>query len=130
METNKHAEYGSEGIASTKGDIYSYGIMLMETFVGKKPTDEMFMEELTLKSWVESSTNNIMEVIDANLLTKEDESFALKQACFSLKQACFSSIMTLALDCTTEPPEKRFNMKDVVVRLKKILNQIDDVRTP
>ncbi|RVW22765.1 Receptor kinase-like protein Xa21 [Vitis vinifera] len=73
----------------------------------KKPTDEMFMEELTLKSWVDSSTNNIMEVIDANLLTKEDESFALKQA-------CFSSIMTLALDCTAEPPEKRINMKDVV----------------
>ena len=123
METNKHAEYGSEGIASTKGDIYSYGIMLMETFVRKKPTDEMFMEELTLKSWVDSSTNNIMEVIDANLLTKEDESFALKQA-------CFSSIMTLALDCTAEPPEKRINMKDVVVRLKKLLNQIVDFKTP
>ena len=61
----------------------------METFVGKKPTDEMFVKELTLKSWVESSANNIMEVIDTNLLTEEDESFALKQA-------CFSSIMTLA----------------------------------
>ncbi|RVW20253.1 putative LRR receptor-like serine/threonine-protein kinase [Vitis vinifera] len=61
-------KYGSEGIVSTKGDIYSYGILLMETFVRKKPIDEMFMEELTLKSWVESSTNNIMEVIDANLL--------------------------------------------------------------
>ena len=97
--------------------------MLMETFVRKKPTDEMFVEELTLKTWVESSTNNIMEVIDDNLLTEEDESF-------TLKQACFSSIMTLALDCTTEPPEKRINMKDVVVRLKKILNQIVDVRTP
>ncbi|RVW59897.1 putative LRR receptor-like serine/threonine-protein kinase [Vitis vinifera] len=97
-------EYGSEGIASTKGDIYSYGIMLMETFVGKKPTDEMFMEELTLKSWVESSTNNIMEL--------------------------FSSIMTLALDCAAEPPEKRINMKDVVVRLKKLLNQIVDLKTP
>ena len=104
--------------------------MLMETFVRKKPIDEMFMEELTLKSWVESSTNNIMEVIDANLLTKEDESFALKQACFSLKQACFSSIMTLALDCAAEPPEKRINMKDVVVRLKKLLNQIVDLKTP
>ncbi|CBI22006.3 unnamed protein product, partial [Vitis vinifera] len=98
-------EYGSEGIVSTKGDIYSYGILLMETFVRKKPTDEMFVEELTLKSWVESSTNNIMEVIDANLLTEEDESFALKRA-------CFSSIMTLALDCTVEPPEKRINTKD------------------
>ena len=123
METNKYAEYGSEGIVSTKGDIYSYGILLMETFVRKKPIDEMFVEELTLKSWVESSTNNIMEVIDANLLTEEDESFALKRA-------CFSSIMTLALDCTVEPPEKRINMKDVVVRLKKLLNQIDDLRTP
>ncbi|RVW77414.1 Receptor kinase-like protein Xa21 [Vitis vinifera] len=75
--------------------------------VGYMALDEMFMEELTLKSWVESSTNNIMEVIDANLLTEEDESF-------SLKQACFSSIMTLALDCTAEPPEKRINVKDVV----------------
>ncbi|XP_034701195.1 receptor kinase-like protein Xa21 [Vitis riparia] len=116
-------EYGSEGIVSTKCDTYSYGIILMEIFVRKKPTDEMFVEELTLKSWVESSANNIMEVIDANLLTEEDESFALKQA-------CFSSIMTLALDCTIEPPEKRINMKDVVARLKKILNQIVDVRTP
>ncbi|KAL6330441.1 hypothetical protein AAG906_040371 [Vitis piasezkii] len=116
-------EYGSGGIVSTKGDIYSYGILLMETFVRKKPTNEMFVEELTLKSWVESSTNNIMEVIDANLLTEEDESF-------SLKQACFSSIMTLALDCTAEPPEKRINMKDVVVRLKKLLNQIVDLRIP
>ncbi|RVW22775.1 Retrovirus-related Pol polyprotein from transposon TNT 1-94 [Vitis vinifera] len=91
--------------------------------VGYMAPDEMFMEELTLKSWVESSTNNIMEVIDANLLTEEDESF-------SLKQACFSSIMTLALDCTAEPPEKRINMKDVVVRLKKLLNQIANLRTP
>ncbi|RVW59898.1 Receptor kinase-like protein Xa21 [Vitis vinifera] len=116
-------EYGSEGIVSTKGDIYSYGIMYMVTFVRKKPTDEMFMEELTLKSWVESSANNIMEVIDVDLLIEEDEKI-------SLRPACFSSIITLALDCTVEPPEKRINMKDVVVRLKKILNQIYDVRTP
>ena len=97
--------------------------MYMVTFVRKKPTDEMFMEELTLKSWVESSANNIMEVIDVDLLIEEDEKI-------SLRPACFSSIITLALDCTVEPPEKRINMKDVVVRLKKILNQIDDVRTP
>ena len=97
--------------------------MLMETFVRNKPTDEMFMEELTLKSWVESSTNNIMEAIDVNLLIEEDENVALKQA-------CFSSTRTLALDCTAEPPQKRINMKDVVVRLKKILNQITDVRNP
>ena len=29
-------EYRLEGIVSTKGDVYSYGIILMKTFVRKK----------------------------------------------------------------------------------------------
>ncbi|KAK2972162.1 hypothetical protein RJ640_029200 [Escallonia rubra] len=35
-------EYGLGGSVSTSCDVYSYEIMLMETFTGKKPTDEMF----------------------------------------------------------------------------------------
>ena len=45
-------EYGREGRVSTNGDVYSFGIMLMETFTEKKPTDEIFNEEMTLKQWV------------------------------------------------------------------------------
>ncbi|XP_057997644.1 probable LRR receptor-like serine/threonine-protein kinase At3g47570 [Hevea brasiliensis] len=38
-------EYGMRGIASKEGDVYSYGILVLEMFSERRPTDEMFKEE-------------------------------------------------------------------------------------
>ncbi|KAG6655531.1 hypothetical protein CIPAW_05G223200 [Carya illinoinensis] len=106
-------EYGSEGIISTRGDAYSYGILLMEIFTRKKPTDDMFSEEISLKSWVEESLSlSINEVVDTNLLRNERDYAAI--------EGCLSSVIRLALNCCEDSPRERMDMKTVSVTLNKI----------
>lgn len=91
---------------------------MMETFTRKKPTEEMFTEEMSFKQWVaESLPDAVTEVVDANLLSREDEEDADD---FAAKKTCISYIMSLALKCSAEIPEERINKKDALADLKKI----------
>ncbi|WMV23592.1 hypothetical protein MTR67_016977 [Solanum verrucosum] len=62
-------EYGSEGIVSASGDVYSYGIMLMEVLIKRRPTDEDILNEnLDMRKWITHSfSGSMMDVVDANL---------------------------------------------------------------
>ncbi|KAH7863104.1 hypothetical protein Vadar_013383 [Vaccinium darrowii] len=114
LQQNNLTEYGREGLVSTRCDVYSFGIMLMEIFTRKKPTDEMFNSGLSLKTWVsEALANNVIQAIDSNLVRQEEGQF-------TVKVKCVSSIYELALNCSAESPEERINMKDALVLLKKI----------
>ncbi|KAL4345556.1 hypothetical protein HN51_063636 [Arachis hypogaea] len=106
-------EYGLEGRVSRQGDVYSYGILLMETFTQKKPTDEMFVGEFTIKEWVKMSCpDSLLDIVDAKLLVEEGET--------DTKRDCLLFIMTLALNCLAESPGERTRMKDAMNALKKI----------
>ena len=107
------AEYGSEGKVSTKGDIYSYGIILLEMIARKKPTDEMFVEELGMRQWIASHLDK-MEVVDHNLLRREDGRDV------TVTQTILSSILELGLRCSEELPDARPDIKNVVAKVNKI----------
>ncbi|KAH0684562.1 hypothetical protein KY289_022314 [Solanum tuberosum] len=110
-------EYGSEGIVSASGDVYSYGIMLMEVLAKRRPTDEeIFNENLGLREWIRRAfPNTMLEVVDANLFPEIEQ-------ITSKSEICIASMIELALHCTKETPESRITMKDVVKRLNKIKN--------
>ncbi|WRX29822.1 Serine-threonine/tyrosine-protein kinase [Theobroma cacao] len=116
-------EYGSKGIVSVKSDVYSYGILLMETFTRRKPTDEIFVGVMSMKHWVkESLSNETIGVADSSLLRREERHFMAKAN-------CISSIMELALDCSVELPKERKDMKDVVFILQKIkIKYLNNIR--
>ena len=101
------AEYGSGGKVSTKCDIYSYGIILLEIITRKKPTDEMFVGEVDMRQWIASLPNR-MDVVDDGLLRIEDGRDVI------VMETILLSFLELGLGCPAELPDERLVIKDMV----------------
>ncbi|XP_057797605.1 probable LRR receptor-like serine/threonine-protein kinase At3g47570 [Salvia miltiorrhiza] len=114
-------EYGLEGLVSTRCDVYSYGVLLMETFSRKKPSDDMFAGDLSLKVWIASAVpQSTHQVIDANLLLNVNEEHGDKIIKFT------SFILELAVKCCAYSPNDRITMKETLVELQKIVRRFLD----
>ncbi|KAK4717729.1 hypothetical protein R3W88_016067 [Solanum pinnatisectum] len=111
-------EYGQDGIVSTRCDVYSFGILMMETFTRKRPSDDTFTGEWSIQRWVSDSfPGEIHKVVDSNLVQPGDEQI-------DAKMQCLLSIVELALSCTLVTPDARIGMKDALSKLKKIRLQL------
>nr|XP_009772557.1 PREDICTED: probable LRR receptor-like serine/threonine-protein kinase At3g47570 [Nicotiana sylvestris] len=107
-------EYGQDGIVSKNCDVYSFGIMMMETFIRMRPSDDMFTGDLSLRCWINDSfPSGVGQVVDANLLRPEEGHI-------EAKIQCLLSIMELALSCTLVSPDARVNMENALSSLRKI----------
>ncbi|KAJ4780935.1 Leucine-rich receptor-like protein kinase family protein [Rhynchospora pubera] len=110
-------EYGVGNHASPQGDVYSYGVLLIELFIGKRPTDTMFKDGLTLQMFVENQLSNgskATQIVDASFLSKESLDLG------EMLEKCLQLILKTGLSCAKVRPRERIKIKDVVRQLEEV----------
>uniref|UniRef100_A0A5K0Y8F5 Serine-threonine/tyrosine-protein kinase catalytic domain-containing protein n=1 Tax=Nymphaea colorata TaxID=210225 RepID=A0A5K0Y8F5_9MAGN len=106
------------GKVSTKADVYSYRVLLLEVFTGRKSTDEQFDGDFSLRKWVaEAFPVAISYVIDSHLL---NESNTTPTERLAVMNELLVMIMEIGLSCSTVSPNERMDVKEVVVGLRTI----------
>ncbi|XP_022766231.1 putative receptor-like protein kinase At3g47110 [Durio zibethinus] len=124
-------EYGMGGKVSTYGDIYSYGILLLEMFTGKRPTDEMFKDGLDLHNFVKTALpERISEVVDPLFVAggggKEEEEitnediYILADIKKDQLQDSLTEILRIGVACSVESPKERMKLSDVLKELQLV----------
>ncbi|XXG71793.1 hypothetical protein AAC387_Pa07g1034 [Persea americana] len=117
-------EYGIGNEVSTFGDIYSYGILLLEIFIGKKPTNEIFNGSLSLHQFAKLALpGRVMEIVDQNLLSAEVEGLNERQTHTNAKgklAKCLISTITVGVACSAISIKDRMDMEDAMVEMQHI----------
>lgn len=112
------AEFAYMRKVTTKVDVFSFGIIVMEFLIKQRPTG--LMEEnglpMSLHQLVEKALangiKNILQVLDpmlASNISKEQEEIA-------------EELLKLALVCSNPNPDNRPNMNEVLSTLLKLIN--------
>ena len=98
--------------------VYSFGILLLETFTGKGPRSNVF-RRLTLREWVfKAHPTAILDVIDNNLLNDHPSNGQLQDR--TTIHTFLMSIIELRLLCTRYSSKERISMTNVAAWLWKI----------
>ena len=111
---------------STQGDIYSYGILLLEMLTGLSPTAKRFKDGFNLRLYVQMSfPERVMETIDLRILEEEEsmktyDSAQIKSDKIDGWQELLVSMVRIGLRCSEEEPRFRMEMRDVAKEMQMI----------
>ncbi|KAL3627081.1 hypothetical protein CASFOL_028444 [Castilleja foliolosa] len=102
-------EYGMGRNASIKGDVYSFGVLLLEIVMGKRPTDVLFGEGSNMHEWVKSQYPDKLEPIIEDAIVRRAQVLYDKETWGSI----ILELVELGLICTQYNPANRPTMLDV-----------------
>ncbi|KAK1626347.1 hypothetical protein QYE76_000662 [Lolium multiflorum] len=118
------------GRASRNSDVFSFGIMLLEVFTGKRPTYPTFVGESSLRHCIlQAFPAKLIDILDERLYEDEQMNQAFHHQTITTSPYSSSiahngnflvSTFKMGLECSSDSPDKRPSMGDVVTSLKNI----------
>ncbi|KAG6626447.1 hypothetical protein CIPAW_15G048800 [Carya illinoinensis] len=113
-------EYGLGEKISTSGDVYSFGVILLELFTGKNPTHESFIGGQNLIRWVQLSfPANVEQILNPELLAQMSNlRHNDKLISHDAQLECLITILGVGLSCTTDSRDLRISIRDAFQKLR------------
>ena len=117
---------------STYGDVYNYGILLLEMFTGKRLTDNIFQDNFNIHDFVKVALPEQI-IIDLILLSEREEGETrmnnITRNGSPKSQECLILILGIEVACSVEFPRERMNMSAVIIELQTIRQKLIGTNT-
>ncbi|ONM55069.1 putative leucine-rich repeat receptor-like serine/threonine-protein kinase At2g24130 [Zea mays] len=115
-------EYGYGSNTTTKGDVYSFGVLVLEMVTRRKPTDDMFEAGLSLHKWVKAHYHGRADAVVDQALVRmvRDQTPEVRR----MSDVAIGELLELGILCSQDQASARPTMMDAaddLDRLKRYL---------
>ncbi|GJU82163.1 kinase-like domain-containing protein, partial [Tanacetum coccineum] len=113
-------EYGMGNEMTSSGDVYSFGVLLLELMTGKKPTDNMFNEGLSIHKFASMALpDHIVDVIDGDASVLQSKDANAKKV-----EECLAATIKIGVSCSVDSPSQRMKIDIVVNELQRLSSSL------
>ncbi|KAL2639819.1 hypothetical protein AAZV13_06G192700 [Glycine max] len=114
-------EYGMGKIASTQGDVYSFGVLVLEIVTGRRPTDVLVHEGSCLHEWVKKQyPHELGNIVEQAMQRCCSSPSGMPNQYHKFGQDVMLELIELGLLCTHHNPSTRPSMLDVAQEMGKL----------